>query len=69
MEDAHYTLNLEHPEILRAILAGIVGTGDVTGRDGEGRTLLTVAVDDWLLDELAAVSAGTEDREDDRLEA
>ena len=40
-----YGLNLDHPDILRAILAGILETGDVIGRDGH-RTVLAVAVDD-----------------------
>lgn len=55
-------LNLDHPEILKAILMGILETGDVIGREGK-RTVLAVAVDDWLMDELAAV--GDEEREED----
>lgn len=63
---AAYALDLDHPGILRAILAGIVETGDVIGRDRSARrTVLAIAVDDWLLDELAAIDAGAEDREDD----
>jgi hypothetical protein len=58
----YYGLNLDHPEILKAILAGILATGDVIGREG-GRTVLAVAVDDWLMDELAAV--GAEEREEE----
>jgi hypothetical protein len=57
-----YALNLDHPEILKAILAGILETGDVIGQEG-GRTVLTVAVDDWLMDELAAM--GAEEREEE----
>ena len=41
---------------LRAILAGILETGDVIGREG-GRTVLAVTVDDWIMDELAIVGA------------
>jgi hypothetical protein len=51
-----YGLNLDHPEILKAILAGILETGHVIGREG-GRTVLAVAVDDWLMDELEMVGA------------
>ena len=60
-----YGLNLAHPDILRAILSRIVETGDVIGRAGPRRTVLAVTVDDWLVDELAALGAGAEDREDD----
>lgn len=37
-----FTLNLEHSEIMRGILARILGTGDVLGRDEAGRTVLAV---------------------------
>jgi hypothetical protein len=57
------TLNLGHPEILHAILANILMTGDVIGRDVKGRTVLTVAVDEWLFDELAAFGTELEDLE------
>jgi hypothetical protein len=57
-----YGLNLDHPEILKAILAGILETGDVIGREG-GRTVLAAAVDDWLMDELAAVRADEREEE------
>jgi hypothetical protein len=40
-----YGLNLDHPEILKAILAGILETGDVIGQEG-GHTVLAVTVDD-----------------------
>jgi hypothetical protein len=56
-------LNLGHPEIMRAVLTRIIATGDVVGRDAHGRTVLAVAVDNWLLDELAAFGAGLEDLE------
>ena len=62
MEDG-YLPNVHHPEIMRAILDGIVGTGDVIGTDGPGRTILAVSVDNWLIDELAALGADLEDRE------
>jgi hypothetical protein len=38
-------------------------TGDVIGAAGPGQTILAVTVDNWLIDELAALSAGDEDRE------
>lgn len=40
-----FTLNLEHPEILRSILAQILGTGDVLGHEPDGRIRLAVSVD------------------------
>jgi len=61
----HYGLNLDHSEILRAILARIVETGDVIGRAGPGRTVLAVTVEDWIADELAAIGADGEDREEE----
>jgi hypothetical protein len=50
---------------MRSILAGIVETGDVIGTAGPGRTILAVTVDDWVIDELAALGTDLEDREDD----
>jgi hypothetical protein len=58
-----YLPNVHHPEIMRAILAGIVGTGDVIGPDGPGRTILAVSVDNWLIDELATLGTDLENRE------
>ena len=58
-----YVPNVHHPDVLRAILQGIVETGDVLGAAGPGRTVLAVTVDDWLLDELAVLGADTEDHE------
>ena len=57
-----YALNLDHPDILKAILTRILETGDVVGQEG-GRTVLAVAVDDWLMDELTTV--GAEECEDE----
>lgn len=48
---------------MRAVLSGIVATGDVIGQDADGRTVLAVAVEDWLLDALADLDAGAEDLE------
>ena len=58
-----YGINVGHPDVLRAVLQGIVGTGDVLGDAGPGRTVLAVTVDNWLLDELAALGADLEDHE------
>ena len=38
--------------------------GDVAGRDATGRTVITLAVDDWLLDRLMTFDAASEDMED-----
>ena len=63
-----FVLNLAHPEIMRSILAQILETGDVLGRDEAGRTVLAVAVDDWLFDALGALDADLEDLEPEPLE-
>jgi hypothetical protein len=57
-----YGLNLDHPDILKAILMGILENGDAVAQEG-GRTVLTLTVDDWLMDELAVV--GVDEREDE----
>jgi hypothetical protein len=53
--------NLAHREVTRAILANPLATGDVLGRDEGGRTILAVAINDWLFDELAVFGTGLED--------
>lgn len=58
-----FTLDLGHPEILRTVLAGVLATGDVVGHDHAGRIVLTIAVEGWLFDELAALDADREDLE------
>ena len=58
-----YLPNVHHPEIMRAILAGIVGTGDVIGTDGPGRIILAITVENGLIDKLAALRTDLEDRE------
>jgi hypothetical protein len=60
-----FTLDLRHPEIMRAVLANILSSGDAIGRDRQGRTILAVAVDDWLMDGLAAFDAEREDLEEE----
>ena len=54
--------NIHHPDVMRSILAGIVDTGDVIGPAGPGQTILAVTVDNWLIDELAALGSDVADR-------
>lgn len=58
-----YVPIIHHPEVMRSILVGIVETGDVIGATGPGRTVMAVTVDNWLIDELAALGTDLEDRE------
>jgi hypothetical protein len=60
-----FTLDLRHSEIMRAILANILATGDAIGPNRHGRTILAVAVDGWLLDALAAFDAEQEGLEEE----
>jgi hypothetical protein len=46
-------------------LGRILETGDVIGRDESGRTVIAVAVEDWMCDWLMAHGADTEDLEPD----
>jgi hypothetical protein len=48
----------------RTILHHLLERGDVAGRDAVGRTVITLAVDDWLLERLMTFGAGAEDHED-----
>jgi hypothetical protein len=48
----------------RTILHHLLEHGDVTGRDVAGRTMITLAVDDWLFEQLMTFEAGAEDLED-----
>jgi hypothetical protein len=52
----------------RSVLHYLLQHGDIAGRDAAGRTLLQLAVDDWLLDELCAFDAAAEDLEDNDAE-
>jgi hypothetical protein len=63
-----YVVNNHHPEIMRSVPVQILGTDDVLGRDDGGRTILAVAVDDWLFDELAGFGADTEEDEPEPVE-
>jgi hypothetical protein len=59
-----FVLNLGHPARGRARRAGPgVATGDVLGRGATKRTVLVVSVEDWMVDALAALGAGDENRE------
>ena len=55
--------NIHHPDVMRSILEQIVDTGDVIGTAGPGRTILAITVDNWLIDELAALGSDLADRE------
>lgn len=59
-------IDIDHPLIARAMLHHIISHGDVMSRDASGRTVLhfELAAPDWLLDKLAALGGGDEDRED-----
>ena len=63
MATSGYVPNIHHPDVMRSILEQIVDTGDVLGFTGPGRTILAVTVDNWLIDELAALGADLEARE------
>ncbi len=63
MATSGYLPNIHHPDVMRSILEQIVNTGDVLGSAGPGRTILAVTVDNWLIDELAALGSDLADRE------
>ena len=42
----------------------LLETGDIVGRDDAGRTVIQVAADDWLLEQLLTFDGGAEDLED-----
>jgi hypothetical protein len=65
-EAAGYLPDIHHPGIMRGVLERIPATGDVLGRDRQGRTLLAAAIDDWLLDELVGFGADLADLELER---
>ena len=48
---------------MRAVLRQILETGDVVGTDTSGRVVITLAVDAWLLNKLAAFDGEAEDLE------
>ena len=63
MVTSGYVPNIHHPDVMRSILEQIVDTGDVLGTAGPGCTILAITVDNWLLDELAALGSDIADRE------
>ena len=63
-----YVPKIRHPDVMRSILEQIVNTGDVLGFAGPGRTILAVPVDNWLIDELAALGTNQEDCEPEPVE-
>ena len=48
----------------RALLHHLLQHADVAGKDALGRTILTLAVDAWLLEQLMTFDAAAEDLED-----
>ena len=48
---------------MRSILEQIVEIGDVIGTAGPGRTIIAVTVDNWFIDELAALCTDREVKE------
>jgi hypothetical protein len=58
------SLRLDPGSEARTLLHHLLEHGDLTGRDAASRTLLTLAVDDRLLQRLLTFDAGAEDLED-----
>jgi hypothetical protein len=48
----------------RVLLHHILEQGDVVGTDRAGRTIIQLAVDDWVFDRLLEFDGGGEDLED-----
>lgn len=48
----------------RALLHYLLEGGDIVGRDAAGRTVIQLAADDWLLEQLTGFDSGSEDLED-----
>ena len=63
MATSGYVPNINHPDVMRSILEQIVDTGDAIGAAGPGRTILAITVDNWMIDELAALGSDLADRE------
>jgi hypothetical protein len=57
-------LSIDTGSQARTILHHLLERGDVAGHDAVGRTIITLAVDDWLLERLMTFEAGAEDHED-----
>jgi hypothetical protein len=48
----------------RALLHDLLEHGDIVGRDTAGRTIIQLAVDDWILEKLATLDADAAELED-----
>ena len=48
----------------KSVLHQLLEGGDVAGRDADGRMVLQLSVDDWLLEELCAFDADAAELED-----
>jgi hypothetical protein len=59
----HVVPDIHHPEVMRGVLERVPATGDVLGRDDAGRVVLAIAVEPWLLDELAAFGGDLDELE------
>ena len=57
-------LRLDPGSQARTILHHVLEHGDIAGRDAAGRTVITLAVDNWLLEQIMTFEAGAEDHED-----
>jgi hypothetical protein len=47
----------------RALLHHLLERGDIVGRDAAGRTVIQLAADDWLLEQLLSFDSHSEDLE------
>jgi hypothetical protein len=45
----------------RALLHDLLGHGDIVGRDTAGRTILQLALDDWVLEKFVTFDADAAD--------
>jgi hypothetical protein len=57
-------LRLDPGSQARTILHHLLEHGDIAGRDAVGRRVITLAIEDWLFDQLMTFDAGAEDLED-----
>jgi hypothetical protein len=57
-------LQLDPGAQARTILHHVLQHGDIAGRDAAGRTVITLAVDEWLLEQMLTFDADVEELED-----
>ena len=57
-------LRLDPGSQARTILHHVLEHGDIAGRDPEGRRVITLAIDDWLFEQLMIFDFGAEELED-----